>query len=125
MFRNPEQRAAVAERLCHLLMRDHHREDYHFWTPTGPTAAATTFMRRDKGSQHDRRVLGIAWAIWGGEGRHDQTTFGQVFGAGGLSSDAVVAVGSLMVAMARTPEDIDAWLALATPQTLADFAEAT
>jgi hypothetical protein len=102
VFRSEAQLARACRALCERVRLD------EMWTEEGPTEAAIELMEKDGGplSSGERVVLLASWAIWNG---HDGARFADVIYR--LDGRNLVALGTLLVAVAGGGAAIDAWLA--------------
>lgn len=99
-FRNVRQRAAVCRTLLSL------EGLAELWGDKGPRLGAQRTLLPDlPGRTRDARVLLlVAWAVW------DGTAIGAVADLFRLGDRNLVAVGQLLQAMARGPDEIDGWV---------------
>jgi len=77
------------------------------WTDGGPTETAIALMEANGGplSSGERIVLLAAWAVWNG---HDGARFADVVYR--LDGRNLVALGTLLIAVASSGAAIDTWL---------------
>ncbi len=101
MFRSEAQLARVCRALCERVRLD------GMWTDAGPTETAIALMEANGGplSSGERIVLLAAWAVWNG---HDGARFADVIYR--LDGRNLVALGTLLVAVASSGAAIDTWL---------------
>jgi len=104
MFRDEAQTPAAIRRLLATVYRDVDR----WWTDKGPTEAAVRVVTERDGPLSAGEVLMVfvAFDVWTGGGG---ATLSRVLAV--LGNEPLAALGSLMVAIARGPEAIDAWTA--------------
>jgi hypothetical protein len=101
VFSSEAQLARVCRALCERVRLD------GMWTETGPTDTAIALMEANGGplSSGERIVLLAAWSVWNG---HDGARFADVVYR--LDGRNLVALGTLLVAVASGGAAIDAWL---------------
>lgn len=101
MFRDDRQRASVAQAVCAQAGLE------VFWTEDGPTERAKELLRQDGGpmSTGERIMFLAAWALWNGRGK---VLFTDV--ADRLDGPNLERLGSLLVALGRGVNAVDAWL---------------
>ena len=101
MFRSEAQLASVCRALCERVRLD------GMWTDGGPTETAIALMEANGGplSSGERIVLLAAWAVWNG---HDGARFADVVYR--LDGRNLVALGTLLIAVASSGAAIDTWL---------------
>jgi len=101
VFRSEAQLARVCRALCERVRLD------GMWTDAGPTETAIALMEANGGplSSGERIVLLAAWAVWNG---HDGARFADVIYR--LDGRNLVALGTLLVAVASSGAAIDTWL---------------
>jgi hypothetical protein len=101
VFRSEAQLARACQALCEGVRLE------GMWTDAGPSETAIALMEADGGplSSGERIVLLAAWAVWNG---HDGARFADVIYR--LDGRNLVALGTLLVAMAGGGAAIDAWL---------------
>ncbi len=101
MFRSEAQLARVCRALCERVRLD------GMWTDAGPTETAIALMESNGGplSSGERIVLLAAWAVWNG---HDGARFADVIYR--LDGRNLVAIGTLLIAVASSGAAIDTWL---------------
>lgn len=100
-FRDPQQRS----RVCRLLLDRVDRS--HFWTPSGPSDEAQELIRGtgDVNRSPARVMLSLAAALWTDD---EHLAFADLLTLEGLD---VRDVGFLLIALANSPEKVDAWIA--------------
>ena len=101
MFRSEAQLARVCRALCERVRLD------GMWTDAGPTETAIALMESNGGplSSGERIVLLAAWAVWNS---HDGARFADVIYR--LDGRNLVAIGTLLIAVASSGAAIDTWL---------------
>lgn len=104
MFRSDAQLARVCRALCARVGMG------ELWTPTGPSDRAIALLEAGGGplSSGERVMLLATWAVWNGD---EGARLGDVVHR--LDGRCLVALGTLLVAVAGGGVAIDAWLAKA------------
>jgi hypothetical protein len=102
VFRSDAQLARVCGALCARVGMG------ELWTPDGPSDRATALLETGGGplSSGERVMLLVAWAVWNGD---EGARFGDVIHR--LDGRCLVALGTLLIAVAGGGAAVDEWLA--------------